>query len=156
MNTNMSEVRSWNIRIIMEQNIYGEKIDFIQDDMEKCLAENIISKEASEDPIWNELGIEIINCDRVQARKCPRLLYQPKIYWDDYTDDNKVAKYQFRKVVLPEGWSLKKGCGCSRKMNPSSFILCDQNGKEQKTLTYFPNFDLKNSKSKWGRMAGFF
>ncbi len=133
---------------------YPTKRNFIEDVLPDCLIKEIITDEAGTNPIWAKLGITITDSDPVELHNPYQLLR----YSDDKTpnpssepssEPSKVYwPYSFKKVCLPNGWSLHKGCGCGTNMNPSCFTLVDDEGNTIETLAYFsdpsdpPPFDI--------------
>lgn len=116
---------------------YPTKRNFIKDVLPDCLIKGIITEEASTNPIWAKLEITISDSESVELHNP----FQPLRYSDSdtpYLEPPKVYwPYNFKKVCLPNGWSLHKGCECGANMNPSCFILVDDKGNTIETLAYF-------------------
>lgn len=125
-----------NVMLIFAALEFGTKEDFIRFALSDCLSEGIISAEASEHPIWAKLGIEIIECDPIPAYNPYKLLR----YIDDKSEEEKPLgywKFPLKRVQLPPGWVLHKGCSCGANFNSSSFTLMDDKGNIVETLCYF-------------------
>jgi hypothetical protein len=161
--------RNYNFFRIMAKITYGTKADFIKDTMDNCLDNNIISIDCSDDPVWSDNNIKIIESgDVVMDNPYKTYFYyedgggnKTKQLWnskktvmkgdEDNEDDEDDAKrkllqkyeFEFKKVILPDGWKMKKNCGCGRNLsNVSVFTIFDENDKIIKSLSYFPNYDI--------------
>ncbi|ARF11846.1 hypothetical protein Klosneuvirus_2_282 [Klosneuvirus KNV1] len=132
----------FNFLSLMSELGYGSKADFIKDKMEDCLKNNIISKTASEDSVWTEHQILIEDQNQVTPINPHR-----RLRYDDPTPQTQYWEFGFKKVKLPEGWRLEKGCGCGRNMDPSNFSIINANNKTVKTLSYF---DMSERKDYYG------
>lgn len=129
---------------------YGTKEDFINDKLNQCLKHGIISTSSAADPIWLEQGIIVEDC----SKKEPCMIYDnPYLGLLKYSLGSDEVQYNYwpysvKKVNLPIGWKLEKGCDCSRHMVPSAFKLIDNNGKTIKTLSFFTVDDELNKPRK--------
>lgn len=133
--------RNYNFLRIERSIHYGTKKDFIKDDMGRCLKDGIISEEISRNSFWNEHNIGIQSCESIELENPWSLTYTFE------NDDSKpknmhVWNIEFKQIILPEGWSLQKGCGCGRNMRPDSFRVFDQDQKCLVMLTYFLDYDI--------------
>lgn len=123
----------FNMMMISEALGYPTKQNFVKDVMYNCLGNNIITKEASMHPIWNTLNIEVVETQPIELNNPYKLLR----YSDTPPDPKTYWMYEFKKVMLPDGWKLKRGCSCGSNLNTSSFSLIDNNGNVIETLAYF-------------------
>jgi|SRR5579872_6574580 len=116
---------------------FGTESDFIRFALSDCLASNIISAEASEHPVWAKLGIEMTESEPIPAYNPYKLLR----YSNDKTEEKPLGYWKFplKKVKLPPGWTLQRGCSCGWNFNLSSFILMDDRGNVVETMYYFKN-----------------
>ena len=126
---------------------YGTEEDFTNDKLKQCLNHGIISTYAATNPIWLEQGIIVEDCSNPE----PYMIYENPYTGLEYSDQpkkiNRFWPYSVKKVHLPEGWKLEKGCECSSHMMPSAFRLIDYNGKTIKTLSFF-ELDKRLSKPR--------
>ena len=126
-----------NFLLTMSRLGYGTEYDFINDKMDECLINNIISKEASEDEVWSKYNIKIENQEPLLMANKYSLSYS------DSTSRTRCWDFDLKKVILPTGWSLSRGCGCGRDMNLSSFTINDDKDNVIKTLSFFSHNKIK-------------
>ena len=125
---------------------YGTEEDFINDNLKKCLSQDIISAYSAFDPIWLEYGIIVEDCTKQE----PCMIYENPYLGLKYSlgsDEvqNNYWPYAVKKVNLPIGWKLEKGCD---NMVPSAFRLINDNGKTIKTLSFFDDHQLSKPKTQ--------
>ena len=134
---------------------YGDNVNFINetsfiaDNLEKCLNNGIISAGAAADSVWHEHGITVEECSTEELCMEFNNPYSALIY-DHVKDQNEIKKYwpfPVKRVLLPNGWRLEKGCDCSRNIEPSTFRLIDGTGKTIKSLVFL-NMEYYQNKSK--------
>ncbi len=152
----MSELRSYaiayNYLSLMSEITYGTKLDFISDNMQRCIENDIILKQCCDDPIWKEHDIlfeDVPNSLKKYIEKRTVILR----YSDDPNPNPRYWNYEFKHVILPNGWKLKMDCGCHRNMEPACFTIYDDKDMLVKTLTYFSSFDGEDGKSSLERIA---
>jgi hypothetical protein len=143
-----SFARTHHFMLILQRLCYGTNLDFIKDVMDDCLLNNIISEEATHDPIWTEHKIEIIDTDKIEKHILPSIL--------EYSDDNDLSNkhkgkekvywdINLKKVNLPIGWTIKRGCSCGHNINQSSFMLINDKNELIKDLCFFNKIDTNTN-----------
>lgn len=102
----MDLVRSVNFFLIMNKIESVGPHHFIRTSMEDCLKKGIITKYASENPVFKDFVMK-----PVQVKNNAHILN---------TDSVVFWPFEFLSVELPSGWRMEKGCGCGRLMDSSS------------------------------------
>lgn len=135
----IDHARALNTLIILQRLTYGSKLDFINDHMESCLQQNIIPKECAESANWKKYDIQIIDHEPIEAHMIPFL---PCLSFDS-KENEKIEpkkihwKFDFKKILLPDKWYLRKGCSCGSNLNPTQFMLFDDNNVMMNEFVYF-------------------
>ncbi|MCJ7636064.1 MAG: hypothetical protein MUO21_01090 [Nitrososphaeraceae archaeon] len=141
---------AFNYLLAMSALSYGDISDFISDNLKKCLDNGIVSAHAATDPIWMEKEITVEDCSNQE----PCMEYNNPFTGLRYNDDpqTQTAKrywpYPVKKVNLPVGWKLLKGCGCNSNMVLDAFSLVDNNNNIIKTLSFFEADDYNKPKKR--------
>jgi len=131
---------AYNFLRIFSDVTYGTKSDFIKDKLQDCLNKGIITEEIANDNFWEQNSIIIHNCDFVDMDSpYGRLTYSVK---ED--NDSRKWPFNFKKIILPNGWYMKKGCDCGRNMDPASFTIFNEKDQCLKTFAYFLNTDYED------------
>jgi hypothetical protein len=124
---------------------YGSKTDFVRDKMSWCLTKGIISEDSAQDDIWEIHDIPIIDNDIDVIYENPHNM----LAWTDTTEKKvdtilSTWNYTFKRVIIPDNYSLKMGCACTRNMKPGTFTLYKDN-VEIKSMSYFSDFTKPTS-----------
>ncbi len=132
--------RNFNYMGVMAYMTYGTRMDFINDILEQCLKDGIISKEASTDKFWSENNIPIEECEKLEYKN--KHDFYRKIHTGfesspEHEIPNHVWNIDLKKVILPDGWYMKRDCDKSEK---SFFSIYNRNGELLKTLEYFSKY----------------
>ena len=128
---------------ILNQMAYGTKTDFINDKMEECLEQNIISYYASDNNYWANNDIQIIDNEYIYMNNPYVKLIKG--------NEQKKWKFdtKFKKVILPKNYKLIK---CPAKsLSKGKHIAVDSVSLMKdncivRTFTYFGHFNLEKSK----------
>lgn len=130
---------NYNALRAMNAIIYGDDSDFINDKLKECLDHGIISDFAAKDPVWSQYKIVVEDCkleEPVMEYKNPYLGLEYTL-GEEPKKPKKFWPYLVKRVHLPPGWKLVKGCDCHTHMVPSAFRLVDDQHKTVKTLSFF-------------------
>lgn len=148
MNSNITRIAAaYNFLRAINSLYYGTKEDFIKSKMESCLNDSIISAECANNKFWVNRQIEVVESGPVEMKNPHRALKysldgsepaeEPKQYW----------RLDFKKVLLPDGWYMTKGCSCGRNFSPDTFCVIDNNNGIVETLKYFSDYRVDEEKS---------
>ncbi len=137
---------TYNFLRIMRNMEYGTVTDFISDAMNECLQKGIISQKASENEVWYKYNIPILEQEPVEMKRP----FASLPYIDESEPYKAKAKeywpFKLKRVELPNGWRLEKGCECGGNISPSTFRIYDDKNTIIVNLEYFPKFNSYDEK----------
>lgn len=114
---------------------YGSKHDFVQNKIDDCLRDGIISIEASKNDFWSRYNIEIQDQAQVEMHNPYKLMR----YTDGDPEEKLFWKFKFKKVILPIGWYLQKEFSYNYEMKSFNFCVFNSNNELVETICYYSN-----------------
>ena len=121
---------TFNMMRLSNKIAYVNDVNFINDNFQKCIDSNVISKYASTDPIWkgNNITLEDIN----YKHPCMEYYNPYESLSYDSIYPRQHWSYEIKKVNLPQNWKL-----IVHNVKLGSFMIIDADNKHVKTLNFF-------------------